>query len=154
MYMSIACETVVLSALKEKGYRASRVREGIVSALCSCHCALSASDIQMRVVKRHPSVNKTTIYRELATLRREGIVKELRFGDGKRRYEMMPDDHHHHVICVRCNAIREVPMEGDLDKAERTIEKKEGFIILDHSLEFFGVCPACHTKSLRGKQKK
>ena len=49
---------------------------------------------------------------------------------------------HHHLICTRCNAVIEV--EDDLlEELEDRIGKEYEFKIVDHSLQFFGICKQC-----------
>ena len=136
----------VTLVLKNKGYRFSKVREGIVAVLDGVCEGMSVPDILKRLEKKGFGANKTTVYRELATLQKEGIVKELHFGENKKRYELVREDHHHHVICVACDAVQDVAMDGDLDRREKEIEKKQGFTILRHSLEFYGMCSKCSKK--------
>lgn len=136
----------VALVLKKKGYRFSKVREGIVTILGGACEGYSAPDILVRLAKKGIAANKTTVYRELAMLEKEGIVKVLHFGENKKRYELTCDNHHHHVICISCYTVREVVMDGDLERREKDIEKKQGFTILHHSLEFYGVCSKCSKK--------
>ena len=90
-------------------------------------------------------VNKTTIYRELAFLKKQNIILELQFDDNTKRYEIMPANHHHHIVCVRCEKVEDVVLEKDLDAEEKVITQNKKFQILHHSLEFYGICKMCQT---------
>lgn len=83
------------------------------------------------------------MYRELDFLVAQKIIRELRFRDGTRRYEITPSDHHHHIVCVDCNAIEHISLEKDLEKEEKIIAQKNEFKVLSHSLEFYGLCSRC-----------
>ena len=49
------------------------------------------------------------------------------------------------MICNNCNEVFEV--EDDLlDDLEEDIKTKYGFLILDHSVKFYGYCKACQEK--------
>lgn len=88
------------------------------------------------------SVNKTTVYRQLDYLLQKGLIRELDFGEGKKRYELAKG-HHHHLICVNCNDIQCVEIKEDFEDQEIEIGKKTNFKISGHRLEFFGLCSAC-----------
>ena len=50
-----------------------------------------------------PNIGLATIYRTIKLLIEAGIVREVRFGDGKSYYEaIMGKTHHDHLICVVC----------------------------------------------------
>lgn len=88
-------------------------------------------------------VNKTTIYRELATLLFENLIVEIDFGDGKKRYELTSKEHHHHLICMRCKSVDEYIVKTDLAQEEQNIKQTRNFTVVKHALEFFGVCTRC-----------
>ncbi len=114
------------------------------SAIFSSHShPLSAQDIIDCLKKEELVVNKTTVYRELEFFLQEGLIKELHFGDRKKRYERTSLAHHHHLICLTCQKVEDVEIAGDLCKEEKRIMKDTGFIISHHSLEFFGTCSDC-----------
>lgn len=93
-------------------------------------------------VSYDPKVHKTTVYRELEILERAGIVEKIILPDGIAMYGRI-DKHHHHVICKKCDSIEDVAENDLLDSFEKKIEKKTGFKIMNHSLEFFGLCRNC-----------
>jgi len=97
---------------------------------------ISASDILSKV-----RANKTTIYREIASFVSSGIVKEIDFGDGVKRYESSRRNHHHHLICNSCKKVDDIAI--DEDYLLKGIGRNTGFRIQSHSLEFFGLCANC-----------
>lgn len=96
------------------------------------------------VLQKAKLTNKTTIYRELFFLLENNFIKEVEFGDGKKRYEItLNKPHHHHVVCLNCKEIVNIPLEKELDEEENKIEKITNFKLTSHMLEFFGLCPNC-----------
>ena len=85
--------------------------------------------------------NKATVYRNLENLYRNGFLERLEFGEGKFRYEIKKN-HHHHLICTDCGRVEEVSGEYLLDLEDK-IRRENGFLIKNHSLEFFGLCKDC-----------
>lgn len=133
----------ILVQLKTNGYRLTNIRKAILGLLVKSHEPLSSLGLQSLLLQKEMSVNKTTVYRELAFLKKQNIVRELQFRDSVKRYEIMPENHHHHIVCVNCEKVEDVELKKDLDKAERMISKNMNFKIINHSLEFFGLCAKC-----------
>jgi len=133
----------IISKLKSAGYRITPVREQIVEIFINSSSPISAGDlIESFKILKIP-VNKTTIYRELDFLLEKNIIKEIEFGEGKKRYELETGHHHHHLVCLNCRKVEDVDLEVDLHDEEKKIEKETGFKVKSHSLEFFGLCKNC-----------
>lgn len=137
----------LLENLKAKGYRSSKIRTALVEILLQSKEPLSVPEILAFLAKKHLIVNKTTVYRELTALKRENIVREVQFGENKKRYEIMPEDHHHHLICLECDRVQDVELANDLTAIEKKISTTHQFTILNHALEFYGLCAACQSKT-------
>jgi Fur family ferric uptake transcriptional regulator len=80
----------------------------------------------------------------LLILKREQIIREVRLGENRKRYEIFPENHHHHLVCVDCGYIEDVDAEKDLYHLEKKIAQVKKFKVENHSLEFFGVCANCN----------
>ncbi len=124
-------------------YRATQARTSIIAVLTEGNAPLSVGEILDVLKKRKSCPNKTTVYRQLATLIRRDMVKEVQFTEGAKRYEMADTGHHHHVVCTQCKRVEDVTVEGDLAAEEKMIAKTKKFKALRHSLEFYGLCPKC-----------
>lgn len=82
-----------------------------------------------------------TVYRTLETFLNNGLINRLEFGEGKYRYEIKRKDHHH-LICRACERIEDVE-DKFMNKWENEIKVERGFLVSNHSLEFFGLCKLC-----------
>ena len=71
-----------------------------MKVLKSTHGALSAAAIHKKV----PTIDLTTIYRNLDMFVKDGLVKKLNLGEGEAQYEYKFDDHHH-AICQDCDKV-------------------------------------------------
>lgn len=123
--------------------RMTKLRKVLLETMLKSKIPLSVEGLLMSLARQKLKTHKTSIYRQLETMKREKVIKEIRLGEMKRRYEIYPDNHHHHLVCIHCEEIRDVNTERDLDAIERKIAKEKKFIVIDHSLEFFGVCAGC-----------
>jgi len=97
--------------------------------------------------KNSISFNRSTVFRNLNFLEKEGIIQKLNFGDGISRYELIKENsHHHHIVCLNCKKVIDF-FDKDLDSLIKKIEikflKSKKFKIKSHQFEFFGYCQSC-----------
>lgn len=132
----------ILEELRYQGFRLTRVRLAVLTALEMAKSPLTAIDLIARLKKSGLTVNKTTIYRELEFLKSNDIVIELKLAKNIHHYELK-DEHHHHLVCSNCERIEEVKTRHNLELLEKKIARQKKFAIVSHSLEFYGLCQAC-----------
>jgi Fur family ferric uptake transcriptional regulator len=126
-------------------------REIILNLLSRSSKHMSAKELYAALYSAYPGIGLTTVYRTLELLFRLGFVQKVSSGDGQSRYELKSEDnkdHHHHIICTKCGKIIDyrdfVQQELELvKKTEETLAKKYDFLILDHNIEFLGLCKDC-----------
>jgi len=136
----------IQKTLQEHHFRLTTVRVVLLSILTSCKIPLSAGSILQRLLDQKQSVNKTTVYRALEQFRKKGIVREVYLKDRKQYYELAFREHHHHFVCVECECVEDVAIDEEIFlQQEKQISGKNGFIVLKHSVEFFGLCSRCQT---------
>jgi len=126
-------------------------REAILDFLSRTSKHMSAKEIYATLYSMYPGIGLTTVYRTLDLLVRSGMINRLSFGDGQNRYEFRSgkkEEHHQHLICTKCGRIINC---SDLfteqleliKKAEDVLTKKYNFTVLDHNIEFYGLCEKC-----------
>ena len=127
------------------GYRITIPRQIILQVLDESKKHLSAEDIFLKVHQIYPTIGLTTVYRTLELLVGMGLVFKFDFGDGRARYELCRGDdssaHHHHLVCTNCGRIIDYAefIEEELElinKTKQELEKKYGFEIRNHTLQF------------------
>ncbi len=83
-----------------------------------------------------------TVYRTIKLLIESEQIQAVILPDGQSRYEPTDRGHHHHFRCRRCHQVY------DLDVCPVTLNAEaplpEGFVVEDHELTLYGVCPACN----------
>lgn len=129
--------------MKKCGHRNSVTRDILIDIMHASSKPLSVPEMLTKMEKQNVRVNKTTVYREIEKLLKHEILKEVYLGGDKIRYEFENDKHHHHVVCVACKRVDEIPVDKDVEIHEKKIEEKLNYKVLNHSLEFFGVCKSC-----------
>ena len=115
----------------------------------------TADEIYQLVRKQLPRISLGTVYRNLEVLSKCGLIKKLDVGGTLKRFDGKTKNHYH-VRCICCNKVEDVPIEPipELESAFRKVSKYE---VLDHHLEFIGVCPQCKKNvknSIPGEERK
>ncbi len=132
----------IIEQLKRSGARITQARRLMVDIFRKHHLPLTELEIRHELARRGNTVNKTTVYREIKCLRGNGIIREINFGDGRKRYEL-DSGHHHHLVCTNCKKVDEIHIDDDVSHIERRINRRKKFKITGHYLEFFGLCSGC-----------
>ena len=83
-----------------------------------------------------------TVYKNIALIKLLGEVLELGFPDGSNRYDGNKPTPHPHVICIKCKKIVDPELDC-LDEIKQEVASETHFKILNHRLDFFGICSAC-----------
>lgn len=111
---------------------------------------LSVAEIKIAALQHKLRPNKTTIYRELYFLMEQGIVSEVDFLDGMKRYEFVAHDgHHHHMVCTACQNVECIDVCFDISRVLSEIATRSDFTVKHHVLEFFGLCAQCSESSVQ-----
>ncbi len=132
----------MLSKLKEKRFRLTPQRLAVVRILATSQEHLSVEEIYQRVKRKFPFVSLATIYKIINLLKNVGELMELGFVDDRNRYDGFRPFPHPHLVCTQCRKILD-PDLPTLSELPKELEKKTGFQIINHRLDFFGVCPEC-----------
>jgi Fur family transcriptional regulator, ferric uptake regulator len=122
--------------------RPTRQRLAVAQTMASFGDFRSAQEIHELLGERGETVGLATVYRTLQRLAEAGEVDMLRTEDGEAIYRRCSDTHHHHLVCRACG--RTVEVEGPaVERWTRAIAAEHGFGEVSHTLEIFGLCPAC-----------
>ncbi|HRN96206.1 MAG TPA: transcriptional repressor [Candidatus Levybacteria bacterium] len=133
----------VKAKMKMGGHRTSATRELLIDIFQTQKSPLSVPELLELLKEKNTTVNKTTLYREVEKLVNHDILKEVYFKSDKVRYELSNAPHHHHIVCVECKRVDDISMPKDVLTQEKKIKNLLNYKVLDHSLEFFGVCKSC-----------
>jgi len=135
----------IITTLKEKGCRMTPQRLAVVKVLANSEEHLSAEKIYERVKVDFPFTSLATIYKTVTLLKKIGEVMELGFVDDSNRFDGIRPFPHPHLICLKCKRIidPDIPVLSELSNE---LAQKTGYHIINHRLDFFGICPSCQNK--------
>ena len=123
------------------GQRYTKTRKNIFKALSNSKKPITAQEIFNSLKNNDEKINLASIYRNLVLMEKSDLISVILFGEGKKRFELKEENsHHHHFFCENCGDIEDIKMNEDKILANI---KKTKFLIKEHKLEFFGLCPDC-----------
>jgi Fur family peroxide stress response transcriptional regulator len=133
----------VVAKLREKDFRLTPQRLAVLRILTGSQDHPSVEDIYTRVKTDFPTTSLATVYKTLTLLKQMGEVMEMAFGDGCSRYDGNNPNPHPHMICIKCKAIVDPGDIDTLNQMTKDIAQKTRYQIVNHRLDFFGICPRC-----------
>ena len=132
----------MISNLREREYRITPQRLAILKILAVSEGHPSVEKIYAQVKKNFPTTSLATVYKTLIVMKEIGEVLELGFSDDSNRYDGKRPYPHPHLICIECKKILD-PELGSLIDMTQELAQDTGFNIVNHRLDFFGICPEC-----------
>lgn len=101
---------------------------------------MTAEEIFLELKKTEPKVVQATVYNNLNTLYRDGLVRKLSIEGSPDRYDKIL--RHDHLVCKMCGALSDI-MFQDLTGE---LEKQLGEGIFSYDLKVYYLCPKCREK--------
>ncbi len=135
----------IIQKLRDNGHKITPQRLAIVKILASSKGHPSVEDIHDQIKTDFPTMSLATVYRNIVLIKSLGEVLELGFPDGSNRYDGNKPFPHPHVICIKCKKIVDPDLDS-LDNMRKEVAVETEFKILNHRLDFFGICSNCLTE--------
>jgi Fur family ferric uptake transcriptional regulator len=123
---------------EQLGMRMTDQRRVIARVLSASHDHPDVEELHRRSVAVDPRISIATVYRTVRMFEENGILSRLDLGDGRARYEEMPESHHDHLIDTRSGKIIEFN-DPEIEALQEKIAARLGYRLVDHRLELFGV---------------
>lgn len=132
----------IIQKLRDNDHKITPQRIAIVKILAKSKGHPSVEDIYYQIKEDFPTMSLATVYRNIVLIKSLGEVLELGFPDGSNRYDGKKPYPHPHVICIKCKKIVD-PALDSLDDLKNEVAAETNFKILNHRLDFFGICSDC-----------
>jgi len=105
---------------------------------------LSGQDLHALLRQSPQPMGLATVYRHLRQLQQRGLIRCRHLPSGEALFAPVERDEHH-LTCVDCGAtlvLEHCPMHN----VELHGDQADGFQLLFHTLEFFGLCSHCQQR--------
>jgi Fur family ferric uptake transcriptional regulator len=123
------------------GLRLSTSRRLVLEALFDADSPMSAEEIASGL-----ELELTSVYRNLETLERHGLVRHVHLGHGAGRYALVGRGEREYLYCERCGAVRALE-PSELDPVRRQITKRFGYAVRFTHFALVGNCPDCSERT-------
>jgi len=130
----------------EKGLKMTEQRRVIARVLSESKDHPDVEQVYQRASERDPRISIATVYRTVKLFEEVSILERHDFGDGRARYEEVPERHHDHLIDVQTGEVVEFRNE-EIEELQKLVAKKLGYKLVDHRLELYGVKPGADPES-------
>ena len=130
--------SLIEEACLAKGMRMTEQRRVIARVLSGAQDHPDVEELHRRAVAIDDNISISTVYRTVKMLEDAGIIERHDFGDGRARYEQMPDEHHDHLIDLRSGRVIEFRSE-EIEALQEQIARNLGFRLRGHRLELYAV---------------
>jgi Fur family peroxide stress response transcriptional regulator len=103
----------------------------------------TAREIYHAVSQKNGMISLATVYNTLSLMKKNGIIRELAIANfDQKRYDPKVEAHAH-LICSNCGEIVDVQLPLHIGIPD---EHRQGFLIKDREINFYGLCPVCTEK--------
>jgi Fur family peroxide stress response transcriptional regulator len=131
----------IVSRFRESGLKITPQRVSIFKLLQGNRDHPSAEDIYRQVLKVHPSISFTTVYKTLQTLRDMAEIQEISIDPERAHYDPVTEEHVH-TFCRSCRTI------SDLEEAQENalaafIPTTGPFEVHNVQVHLVGLCGEC-----------
>jgi Fur family ferric uptake transcriptional regulator len=134
-----------VAALRKRGLRLSTARRLVLEALFAVDGPVSAEHITRLV-----GLEVTSVYRNLETLERHGIVRHVHLGHGPGLYALRDQGEREYLHCEQCGAVRSVSPE-ELNPVRERVREQFGYEVRFTHFAIVGRCPACSAQHPPGE---
>jgi Fur family transcriptional regulator, ferric uptake regulator len=129
-----------VAALRRRGLRLSTSRRLVLEALFAADGPVSAEHLT-----RTLRLESTSVYRNLETLERHGLVRHVHLGHGPGLYALRSHGEHEYLYCEQCGAVRPLS-PGELDPVRARVKEQFGYVARFTHFPIVGTCPACSVR--------
>ena len=123
---------------EEKGLKMTEQRRVIARVLSESSDHPDVDQVYRRATEADPRISIATVYRTVRLVEEANILAKHDFGDGRARYEEIPDEHHDHLIDLKSGKVLEFHSE-EIEALQELIARRLGYRLVDHRLELYAM---------------
>lgn len=126
-----------VAALRERGLRLSTARRLVLGALFGAEGPVSAEQLSGQL-----ELELTSVYRNLETLERHGLVRHVHLGHGPGLYVLVGHGEREYLYCERCHRTEALD-PTELDPVRSLVEERHGYRPRFTHFPLVGMCADC-----------
>jgi len=139
----------LVARMKTAGLRLTSARIAMAGLIALWQRPFTSAEIIKDLSRSGMGVHRATVFRDLDTLVKVGILKEVSVSRQKGRHFVISHDRSgHFLVCEQCGRV--LPVErGEImtvlaQWTELALEAR-GWKVRTHEVESYGLCPQCNT---------
>jgi Fur family peroxide stress response transcriptional regulator len=136
----------LVKQMQAAGHRMTPQRQAVLKILATSDTHPTVDQIYEKVRVDFPMTSRATVYKTISLAKEMGVVMELEFSKGSNRYDGKRPYAHAHVICTKCKQVMDAE-DLEITALKEQIIRKTGYQIVNHRVDFFGICPDCQKAS-------
>jgi Fur family ferric uptake transcriptional regulator len=121
---------------QERGLKMTEQRRVIARVLSESTDHPDVELVYQRASEIDPRISISTVYRTVRLFEEASILERHDFGEGRARYEEVPEKHHDHLIDVQTGEVIEF-RNDEIEKLQEKIARELGYELVDHRLELY-----------------
>lgn len=122
----------------EKGLKMTDQRRVIARVLSEASDHPDVEQVYRRATTIDSKISIATVYRTVRLFEEANILTRHDFGDGRARYEELPEQHHDHLIDMQTGEVIEF-QNSQIEELQRKVAASLGYDLVDHRLELYGI---------------
>jgi len=130
---------------QDRGFDNIKDRLAVVDGFFATEEHLTPAGLTALLKSRGLDLEEKFVAQTLEMLCRFGFALKKEFAGGNVYEHRHLDDHHDHLICTGCGRIEEF-FHPDLESLQRTIAREQGFKLLEHRHQLYGLCAQCQAQ--------
>jgi Fur family transcriptional regulator, peroxide stress response regulator len=138
-------------ACRRLGLKVTHQRTEIFREVAGSEEHPDAEAVYQRVRRRVTGISRDTVYRTLATLESEGLIRRAGILGGAARYDANAD-RHHHFVCKVCGRVKDFSSAAlddlPIPKTVEAFGRIEGA-----QVQVRGVCVVCARSKSKGRRR-
>ena len=122
----------------DKGMKMTLQRRVVARVLSDSDDHPDVEEVYSRASALDPKISIATVYRTVRLFEEADILEKHDYGDGRSRYEEMPEYHHDHLINIQNGKVIEF-QNAEIEALQNSIARQHGLKLVGHRLELYGV---------------
>ena len=120
----------------------SKQREIILETLKNIKNHPTAEEIYKLVIKTHPTISRSTVYRNISILVENKKIRKITTSMGPDRFDYIFENHHH-AICKKCGKVFDFLYDFEKENFKNILKNQTGITSDVASITLYGICEIC-----------